>query len=377
MKGSEANTKGMEHSTVRIGLAGYGNFGKFLAESWSSLDNVKVVAAATHRHPTEDVRVYDHWEKLLLDDQVDLVVITTPPHLHAAIAGAAMEAGKHVLIEKPVATALADAERLLEIRDRTQRVAGIDFMMRFTPLAEILAQWASDKPFGELRHAVVENHAQDENLPPEHWFWNPAQSGGILVEHAGHFFDLIASFTHAHPIRVEGWSHRRPNGLEDTMLALVCYDNGFTATHHHAFSRPAFFERTTIRLWYDLAEVELEGWLPISGKIMALTNQTTECVVAALPHFSKTERLVTAESNHPNPQQIAVGGRPFLVSHQVEGTFRLSHTKSEVYANACRAVLNDILQAMVNPSHKLRIPLEAGIEALKLSVAATKRSLGP
>jgi predicted dehydrogenase len=371
----DANTKGMGQSTVRIGFAGYGNFGQFLAKAWSLLDNVKVVAAATHRHPAEELRIYDHWEKLLLDDEVDLVVITTPPNLHAAIAGAAMEAGKHVLIEKPVATAVSDAERLLEIRDRTKRVASVDFMMRFTPLAEILAQWANEKPFGELRHAVVENHAQDENLPPEHWFWDPAQSGGILIEHAGHFFDLIASFTHARPTGVEGWSHRRSDGLEDTMFALVSYDNGLTVTHHHTFTRPAFFERTTIRLWYDLAELELEGWLPISGKIFALTNPTTKPAVAALPNFSKTERAITAESNAPRTQHITVGGRRFVVSHQVEGTFGLRHTKREVYAKACRAVLNDLLQAIVNPSHKLRAPLESGIEALKLGVEATKRSL--
>ena len=365
----------MEQSPVRIGFAGYGNFGKFLAEAWSRLDNVKVVAAATRRHHPEGLRIYDHWEKLLLDEEVDLVAITTPPNVHAAIAGAAMEAGKHVLIEKPVATAVSDAERLLEIRDRTNRVASVDFMMRFTPLAEILAQWANDRPFGELRHAVVENHAQDEHLTPEHWFWDPAQSGGILVEHAGHFFDLLASFTDARPIGVGGWSHRRSNGLQDTMFALVCYDNGLTVTHYHAFTRPAFFERTTIRLWYDLAEVELEGWLPISGKINALTNPATESTVVALPHFSKIERLPTAEDDIPRAQPISVRGTPYPFSHQVKGTFDLRHSKREVYANAARAVLNDVLQAIANPAHKLRVPLESGVEALKLSVEATKRSL--
>jgi predicted dehydrogenase len=365
----------MEQSPVRIGFAGYGNFGQFLAEAWSSLDNVSVVAAATRHHSSENLRIYDHWEKLLLDKEVDLVAITSPPNLHAAIAGAAMEAGKHVLIEKPIATAISDAERLLEIRDRTNRVAGVDFMMRFTPLAEIFARWASDKPFGELRHAVVENHAQDENLPPDHWFWDPAQSGGILVEHAGHFFDLIATFTDARPTGVGGYSHHRCAGIQDTMFALVSYDNGLTVTHHHAFTRPAFFERTTIRLWYDLAEVELEGWLPISGKIIALTNPATEPVVTALPHFSEIERLATAEGNLSRAQHIAVRGTPFLVSHQVKGTFGLRHSKREVYANATRALLNNVLQAIANPEHKLRVPLEAGIAALNLGVEATKRSL--
>jgi predicted dehydrogenase len=367
----------MQQGPVRIGFAGYGNFGKFLAEAWSSLDNVEVVAAATRRHPAEGLRIYDHWEKLLLDEEVDLIAITTPPNLHAAIAGAAMEAGKHVLIEKPVATALSDAERLLEIRDHTKRVAAVDFMMRFTPLAEILARWTINKPFGDLRHAVIENHAQDEFLPPDHWFWDPAQSGGILVEHAGHFFDLTASFTDARSMRIDGWSHRRSNGLEDTMLALVYYDNGLAATHYHAFTRPAFFERTTIRLWYDLAEVELAGWLPISGKILALTNAATDPALIALPNFEEIQRLAIADSNRPLAQQITFGGKPFPVTDQVEGTFEVRHTKDQVYASATRALLIDVLQATADPDHKLRVPLECGVEALRLSIAATKRSLVP
>jgi hypothetical protein len=124
-----------------------------------------------------------------------------------------------------------------------------------------------------------------------------------------------------------------------------------------------------------LAELELEGCLPISGKNIALTNPATESTVTALPHFSKIERLVTAESDVPRTQHVAVGGTPFVVSHQVEGTFSVRHTKREVYANASRAVLYDMLQAIANPSHKLRVPLESGIEVLKLSVEATKRSL--
>jgi predicted dehydrogenase len=374
VRGAEPNTNSMQQSTVRIGFAGYGNFGKFLAESWSSLENVEIVAAATSR-PAENLRIYDHWEKLLLDPEIDLVAITTPPNLHAAIAGAAMKAGKHVLIEKPVAIALSDAERLLEIRDQTKCVAGVDFMMRFTPLAEILAQWTVSKPFGDLRHAAVENHAQDENLPPDHWFWNTAQSGGILIEHAGHFFDLIASFTDARSLRVEGWSHRRSNGLEDTMLALVCYENGLAATHYHAFTRPAFFERTTIRLWYDLAELELQGWLPISGKILALTNAATEPALLALPNFAEIQRLAIAAGNPALAQQVAVGGKSFPITHQLEGTFDVRRPKPEIYAKATRSLLSDVLQTMADPGHRLRVPLECGIEALQLSIEATKRSV--
>ena len=93
-----------------------------------------------------------------------------------------MEAGKHVIIEKPVATTSADADRLVEIRDRIGRVAAVDFMMRCTPIVEAIASWKPKLPFGRLRRVVIENHAQDETIDADHWFWDASQSGGILVE---------------------------------------------------------------------------------------------------------------------------------------------------------------------------------------------------
>ena len=64
-----------------------------------------------------------HWDGLLTDEEVDLVAVTTPPNLHAAIAGAVMGLASTSLVGEPVATALADAHRLVEIGDRTGRVA--------------------------------------------------------------------------------------------------------------------------------------------------------------------------------------------------------------------------------------------------------------
>lgn len=87
-----------------------------------------------------------------------------------------MEAGKHVIIEKPVATTSADADRLLEIRDRTGRVAAVDFMMRFTPIVEAIASWKHELPFGRLRRVVIENHAQDETISAGHWFWDTTRA---------------------------------------------------------------------------------------------------------------------------------------------------------------------------------------------------------
>lgn len=360
---------------IRIGFAGYGKFAEFLRQSWSSLEGVQIVAAASLHHAPDDLRIYKHWDGLLMDKEIDLVAIATPPNLHAAIAGAMMEAGKHVLIEKPVATALADAKRLLEIRDLTGRIATVDFMMRFAPIAEILALWKDEQPFGRLWRAVIENHAQDETLPPDHWFWDAALSGGILVEHACHFFDLVNSFTDAHPVRVEGWSHRRSSGMQDRMLATVSYDDGLTTSQYHTFSRPDFFERTTIRLFFDLAEIRLEGWMPLSGRIYALTDAATEPALAMLPHFVAIERrAVPGRTDDALPRKITISGESFSVTDEFEGTFDIGLSKREAYANAACAMLTDVRRAIADPNHRLRVPLEFGVEALRLACEATDRA---
>ncbi|HEY5742779.1 MAG TPA: Gfo/Idh/MocA family oxidoreductase [Terrimicrobiaceae bacterium] len=356
---------------IRVGFAGYGKFAQFLTKAWGSLEGVEVVAAASLHEEPKDLRLYKHYDGLLKDEEVDLVAITAPPNLHAAIAGSAMEAGKHVIIEKPVATALEDAKRLLETRDGTGRVAGVNFMMRFTPLAEIFARWKEERPFGKLWRAVIENHAQDETLPMEHWFWDTARSGGILVEHAGHFFDLINSFTNANPGRVGGWSHRRSSGTQDRMLATVAYDDGLTASHYHTFSRPGFFERTTIRLWFDLAEIQLEGWIPISGKIYALTTAATEPALAILPHFQETERRTIAERTNSLPRNVTISGESFSVADEIEGNFEIGRSKMEVYTEAACAMLMDVRRGIADPNHKLRVPLEFGVEALRIAIEAS------
>ena len=114
--------------------------------------------------------------------------------------------------------------------------------------------------------------------------------------------------------------------------------------------------------------------MPISGKILALTNAATEPAVLALPNFAEIQRLAIADGDRPLAQQIAVGGNSFPVMEQVEGTFDVRDTKHEVYANATRALLSDVVRAMADPDHKLRVPLECGVEALRISIEATKRS---
>ncbi len=375
---------------LNLGMIGYGGFGRFLHHAWKVLDEVNIMAVADLNQPETldaNVQFYSNWRDLLANPRIDVVSVVTPPSTHAEMACAAMEAGKHVLIEKPMATHRGDAQRILAVRDGTKRVAGVDFMLRFHPLLRLINAWCQSKCFGALRRVVVENYAQDESLPADHWFWNKDVSGGILVEHGVHFIDVVNNWADAKPERVQGISCTRSSPQEDRVLATVVYENGLIATHYHSFSRPGFFEKTTIRAVFDLAEIELEGWIPLSGCVRALVNLETEDELTKLPNLLITRQKNIHEiSDVSRPegwglqrdQQSGVGGMlyssgiPYDVKDMVVGEFSLLREKGEVYEDCLREVLSDVMKAITTPGFELSVPLECGLEALEVALSASE-----
>lgn len=373
-----------------IAIIGYGGFGKFLHNAWSQLDNVRVVAVADKMadamHGLNGVKTFTDWREMLLEKDVDVVAIVTEPATHEAIATACMEAGKHVLIEKPLAIALPDAEKIMQARDRTGAVAAIDFIMRFNPLLQAIQGFTGQEIFGKLRRVDVENYAQDEQLPPEHWFWNPERSGGILIEHAVHFIDLVHFFAPAKLLSVNGLKHNRNPQQEDQIMANVLYEGGLIATHYHSFARPGFFEATKIKLAYDLADIELQGWIPLGGAVKALVSPQTKQTLLASPFFELGDSMsienASDESrpkgwgNTHNPGNaergtVRSGGIHFEVNEIITGRFQMSQSKPEVYASSVRASLLDVLKKIENPAHQLSASLETGLASLEVAVRAT------
>ncbi|MBK8566321.1 MAG: Gfo/Idh/MocA family oxidoreductase [Saprospiraceae bacterium] len=375
--------------TFNVGIIGYGGFGKFLHNAWRQMDNVRVVAIADLNadklQNLESISVFANWRDLIRQENIDLVAIVTEPSTHETMAKACMEAGKNVLIEKPLALLPDDARRIMEARDKTRMVAATDFIMRFNPLLQYLQQLTQAGIFGQLRRVAVENYAQDEQLPLEHWFWDTARSGGILVEHAVHFIDLVHFLQPNKVLAVNGLKHNRNERQEDQIMANVLYEGGLIATHYHAFSRPGFFEKTKIKLAYDLADLELNGWIPLQGELTALVNQETKASLLQNPFFKLTRAVPieeAADESRPkgwgltstanrDPSLLSSGGILYKANEMVSGLFDLGRSKQEVYMDCVQASLQDVLDKISNPAHQLVAPLEAGLKALEVATLAT------
>lgn len=353
----------------KVGIIGYGGFGAFLERAWSGLQDVNVAAVADPLDVDvpDGVRVYPSAIMLLQEADVDIVSVATPPSTHAAIAVTALERGVHVLVEKPVATTLEDAERIIGARDAASRVATVNFMLRFNPIIACIHEWCRSGVFGSLQRVVVENYAQDESLDPKHWFWDESESGGILVEHGVHFFDIVNGCTSAAVSRVSRRSWSRSRGVVDRVYALVEYEDGLVASHYHAFNRLNDFEQTSLRFVFDAAQLETEGWIPMRGRLLALVGPDNRSDFDRLPNFNITsERAVSATRSVP----LASGSSDQKnVDTMITGEFGLTGSKEEAYLNALRALMSDVIEATRNPSHALRVTLEDGIAALRLAVA--------
>lgn len=368
-----------------VGIIGYGGFGKFLHHWWSKLDGVKVTAIADAKLQDDhsgEYKVYQNGLDLLNDPAVEIVSIVTPPALHAGMACAAMRAGKHVLLEKPVAITNEQAEQIKQVQQETGKVVLVNHMIRYNPLIKAIQELSLSGKLGELRHAVVNNYAQDSLLPREHWFWNRELSGGIFVEHGVHFIDIINALTTQTYTDVCGYWNDRNETQRDQVAALVRYDKGLIVSHYHSFSGPGFFESTTIQLNFDLAKIKIEGWMPMKGTIRALVNDSTKDQFNTLPGWQQ-EEITGIHTLHDQSRpegwgdvaaadaEILIAGKPYAVNQMISGNFEIPATKGEVYGECVQGTLLDLIAKAENPDHETRISLQKAATSLEIALLAS------
>ena len=186
---------------IRFGIIGVGNrgirtFGRHFRGAYA--DRAELVALADldpHRLGVAARmlgvdRTYDSHSQLIQDAGVDAVVITTPDYTHAEIALEAMHAGKHLICEKPVATTIADANRLLQAGRRFGKSFQVGFVLRYAPFFKRMRDAIVDGRIGQpLFAAAVDNRAGSGYF--RSWRRLRKYSGGLLNHKSGHSLDIL------------------------------------------------------------------------------------------------------------------------------------------------------------------------------------------
>jgi predicted dehydrogenase len=187
-------------SRLRVGVIGTGFGALVQIPAFRANPRAEVVAVASGtpgkaRRAAETLGVphaFDDWTKLIAAD-LDLVSITTPPAFHHSMAVAALDAGRHVLCEKPMAMSGAEAEAMLAKGEGARRVHVIDHELRFNPNRRKARALLHEGFVGAPRHALLTavNASRLDPTKPWGWWFDEAQGGGLLGAVGSHQVDLL------------------------------------------------------------------------------------------------------------------------------------------------------------------------------------------
>jgi predicted dehydrogenase len=188
-------------------------------------------AAAVCREHGEEPPLFDSVEALAEEADYDTVVVASPNHTHAANAIPFLERGVDVFCEKPLATTLADHDRLIEADERSGGRLYVGFNMRHSPQYARLHELVAGGAVGDL--GMLSAHEVRVPFPEGHYY-TQAESGGTLLEKDCHDFDLFNWVIDADPVRVSAFGGQhvldRDTDVVDHATVIVEYDDGVTAT---------------------------------------------------------------------------------------------------------------------------------------------------
>lgn len=145
---------------VRIGVLGYGYWGPNLVRNFSMAEGCEIAAicdpaadrAALAKKAHPSVRIVSRPEDVLSDPSIDAVVLATPVSTHGSLARIALEAGKHVLVEKPFVTSLSEARELTQLAEKKKRVLMVDFPFLYSPAVQKISSLIAEGALGHIQY---------------------------------------------------------------------------------------------------------------------------------------------------------------------------------------------------------------------------------
>jgi predicted dehydrogenase len=389
-------------TVLRVGLVGCGAFARFSLARYRLLPGVAIEAvadvdpAAAQRAAADlDAAVLEP-EAILTAPGIDLVYIATPPSCHFPQALAALEAGKHVLVEKPLATTVADAETLAAAAAGRGLVCVANLVERYSPLADAVRSVIRSKLLGELVHGLFVNEAADEGLGVHHWFWDRDVSGGIFIEHGVHFFDLCSYWlgrgrvvTAARSIRPARTGLEGTPPVEEQVMCTCRYAGdasnatpssaephaGVLFHFEHGFHQPSRLDRQEMRLVFERGELRLFDWVPTHGDLRGLLdNAAVESLAGMLPG-STVRRLDRYAGDN---QHVRGRFRSFDASVLAEISFTSGMDKLDLYGQVISDLFADQLGWIRDRAHRRRLTEADGVASVAMACAADRMAMqGP
>lgn len=295
-------------SALRVGVIGAGSIAQPHLNSYAANPDVEIVAVSdVNGERAQSVadrfgaaHSYSDPEQLLADEAIDAVSICTWNDSHASWAAAAVQAGKHVLVEKPLSRTYDEALQLQRVIDDHDQLVMVGFVRRHAPNCQVLRRFVNAGDLGDIYYAKASCIRRNGN--PGGWFADKQiAGGGPLLDIGVHVIDLCWYLMGSpRAVAVSGSSYTRlgnranittmpryrvsdydpdKNSVEDMVTALVRFENGASLAVDTSYSLHAVRDRLDVSVFGESGGAELEPELQIA-------TESHETVINVTPQIS-------------------------------------------------------------------------------------------
>lgn len=227
-------------TNLGVGILGSGMIAEYHQQAIDANEELKLVAMA-HYDGSKFTAISEKfgvpclsYEVMLANPEIDIICICTPSGQHAAQTIAAAEAGKHVLVEKPMALSLEDADAMIQACEKAEVKLGVALQRRAEPLFQKVKSAIDAGDLGDLTLGIITMPYVRDDAYYNQAAWRGTwelDGGGVLMNQGIHLVDLLIWFM-GDPVNVEATAktlHRNVE-VEDTLAATLEFINGSLAT---------------------------------------------------------------------------------------------------------------------------------------------------
>lgn len=304
-----------ETKEIRIGIVGCGMISRYHAQAILKTKGASLAGCCSHSYKSAEafarefsVPAFQCYAQMLSQNEIDAVAICTPSGDHADQILAALDAGKHVIVEKPMCLSLEEANKVVEKAEQTGLVVCVISQSRFSDAAREIKRVIDAGAFGKMVSAslMMRYYRSQEYYDQAGWRGTiDGDGGGVLMNQGIHGIDLLC-YLMGRPVNASGYvgTLLRDIEVEDTAAAAVLFENGAVATIDATVcSQPAFSknlilcgEKGTVQLEEDsitLWSLPIPCSLPI-GAVGGNSGASDPRGISCDNHIKEYRDFVTA-----------------------------------------------------------------------------------
>jgi predicted dehydrogenase len=231
-------------ATLRWGLLGAARVNRSIIPRLQTLPRHELVAIAS-RDPARAAAYANEWniphavdsyEELLSRDDIDVVYVPLPNSLHASWTIRAIEAGKHVLCEKPLATSVEAVDRVIAAADRARVKVAEAFMYRYHPQSALVRRIVARGDIGEPR--LIRGTFSYTQASPGDIRWNNGLDGGALWDVGCYPVSFARMVMRHEPVEVFAMTETHPNGVDAGCVGCLRFERDVLAIFDCSFRSP-------------------------------------------------------------------------------------------------------------------------------------------